>query len=262
MLHTPNDRGETPALYAILQRRAPAFLDRLVAAAGGADAALHGQTTNADGWTPLHCAAAAGSGELVAHLVGAYGLDPDVPLELPQPGRNREDEHDDDDDDDDDNHDHEHEHEHEQPRQGDTPAHVAARAHSADAFRALYEAGADCRMRRNGAGETAFDVVRRAGAREIIEFLDRTPVLAAEEEKEEEEEDKEDGESDASSSLLEEITEPSDDGIIDEDGDDGNGNGGNDDRGRQGGWKRQECSWLRDARNGVFRRWWVFGGRP
>ncbi|KAH6651329.1 hypothetical protein F5144DRAFT_589570 [Chaetomium tenue] len=146
LLTRETERGENTALYAILQRCPPDFLDRIVSAAGISIL----MTTTANGLGPVHCAAMADAPDFIIHLVAKYKLDPtepvtreprpqDPPCFFPR------------------------------PVPGDTPMHLATRHNCAGAFTALYEElGLAMDSPRNAEGRSPFEIAVRGNAKAVL----------------------------------------------------------------------------------------------
>ena len=149
VLHKKTERGENTAVYAIRQRCPPAFLDRIIAAAGPSIL----DTTTIEGLGPLHCAAIADAPDLIKLLVKKYHLDPTQPFtRAPRPDDQP--------------------YLFPEPVVGDTPIHLAARHNSAAAFDILYKrlvVSKDCP--RNSAGEAPDEVAVRVNANAVLRYL-------------------------------------------------------------------------------------------
>jgi ankyrin repeat protein len=155
VLRKKTKRGENTAVYAIRQRCPPAFLDRIIAAAGPSIL----ETTTIEGLGPLHCAAIADAPDLVKLLVQKYHLDPTEPFTRApraddQPSLFPE------------------------PVVGDTPIHLAARHNSAAAFAVLHEElGVSTDWPRNSAGEAPDEVAIKVNAKVVLRYFG-LPILS------------------------------------------------------------------------------------
>ncbi|EAQ93817.1 predicted protein [Chaetomium globosum CBS 148.51] len=146
LLTRKTEKGENTALYAILQRCPPEFLDRIVSAAGRSII----ETTTTNGLGPVHCAAMADAPDLIIHLVTRHKLDPTEPVtRAPRPEDPP--------------------YLFPRPVVGDTPMHLATRHNCAGAFKALYEElGLAMDSPRNAEGRSPFEIAVRENAKAVL----------------------------------------------------------------------------------------------